>query len=420
MPTPTREQRTAHSYWTVPTLSSWTVAGVRCALDEHERGNFELSAQLAEAMERNPRIYSAINTRVKGATGLPFAIEPNDKAPTARGKRVAEALMGAWYSIAPEKVVADLLRWAVLLGVAFAEVVWRTEGGAWLPSLRVVHPYWVQFNEAANGFEVHTREGLVPITPGDGWLVFGYASERPWMRGVVRCLSLEDTVRGLAVRDWARWSEVHGLPIRKAVVPQRATEDEKDRFFDDVSALGSETTVLAPTAEGDGNSFDLALVEAKDTGWEGFARLIEFTASDVSIAVLGQNLSTEVTRGSLAAAKVHDRVRQDYLEDDAETLSSALHEQVLEPWARFNYGDVRLAPWPCWDASTPEDRAALATTWQTAGNAAQAWNTALASQGKAVDLVALAERWDVPLRDVTPAEAAPHSPPAKPQTDGTQ
>lgn len=415
MPTPPRERRTAHGYWTVPTLSSWSVASVRCALNEHEAGCFAQSAVLAEAMERNPRIYSAINTRVKGSTGLPFALEPDAKAPAARGKRVAEELMGEWYSLVPEQTAADLLRWAVMLGVAFAEVVWRSERGAWVPSLRVVHPYWVQFNDAANRFEVHTRDGLVPITPGDGWLVFGYASERPWMRGLVRCLGIEDHVRGLAVRDWARWSEVHGLPIRKAVVPSTATDDEKDRYFDEVAALGSETTVVTPVAAGEGTSFDLALIEAKDTGWEGFSRLIEFAASDVAIATLGQNLTSEVGGGSLAAARVHDRVRQDYLEDDSLTLSTALREQVLTPWARFNYGDPRLAPWPCWDASMPEDRTATAATWKTAGEAAQAWNAALASQGKAVDLVALAERWGVPLRDVTPAEAAP--PPPAPTGD---
>lgn len=415
MPTPPRERRTAHGYWTVPTLSSWSVASVRCALDEHEAGCFAQSAVLAEAMERNPRIYSAINTRVKGSTGLPFALEPDAKAPAARGKRVAEELMGEWYSLVPEQTAADLLRWAVMLGVAFAEVVWRSERGAWVPSLRVVHPYCVQFNDAANRFEVHTRDGLVPITPGDGWLVFGYASERPWMRGLVRCLGIEDHVRGLAVRDWARWSEVHGLPIRKAIAPSGSSDAEKDRFFDDIAALGSETTVLTPRGPDEASSFDLQLVEAQDTGWEGFSRLIELVASDVSIAALGQNLTSEVSGGSLAAAKVHDRVRQDYLEDDAQTLSSALRAQVLAPWARFNYGDERLAPWPCWDAALPEDRNATATTWQAAGTAAQAWNAALASQGKAVDLVALAERWGVPLRDVTPAEAAP--PPPAPTGD---
>lgn len=393
----------------VPTLSSWSVTGVRQALDAHEQGDFSSSAMLAEHMERNPRVYAAINTRVKGATGLPFSVEPDASAPAAKGKRLAAELLSVWYARFPEQVLADLLRWAVLLGVAFAEVVWKTANGVWIPTLRVVHPYWVRFDDHRAQYMVHTSTGEVPITPGDGWMVFGYASERPWMRGVVRCLGIENHIRGLAVRDWARWSEVHGLPIRKAVVPQQASDAEKDRYFDEVAALGSETTVITPRGADEGNRFDLELVEAKDTGWEGFSRLIDLSASDVAIATLGQNLTSEVGGGSLAAAKVHDRVRQDYLEDDTQSLATALHEQVLVPEARFNYGDDRLAAWPCWDASMPEDRTATAATWKTAGEAATAWNTALAPQGKAVDLVALADRWGVPLRDV---EAAPVAVPA--------
>ena len=77
------------------------------------------------------------------------------------------------------------------------------------------------------------------------------------------------------------------------------------------------------------------------------------------------------------------------------------------PEARFNHGDDRLAAWPCWDASMPEDRTATAATWKAAGEAAAAWNGALAPQGKAVDLVALADRWGVPLRDVEPVEPTP-------------
>ena len=391
----------------VPTLSSWSVTGVRNALDAHEQGDFSSSAMLAEHMERNPRVYAAINTRVKGSTGLPFSVEADPSAPAAKGKRLAAELQARWYAHFPEQVLADLLRWAVLLGVAFAEVVWTTTRGVWAPTLRVVHPYWVYFDDERATYMVQTRKGVVPITPGDGWLVFGYASERSWMRGVVRCIGIENHIRGLAVRDWARWSEVHGLPIRKAVVPQQASDAEKDRYFDEVAALGSETTVITPRGADEGNRFDLELVEAKDTGWEGFSRLIDLSASDVAIATLGQNLTSEVGSGSLAAARVHDRVRQDYLEDDTQTLATALREQVLVPEARFNHGDDRLAAWPCWDASMPEDRTATAATWKAAGEAAAAWNGALAPQGKAVDLVALADRWGVPLRDVEPVEPTP-------------
>lgn len=399
MPKPTRRDR--RSFWSVPSLSSWTVSTVRTAVDAHERGDFAASALLAEAMERNPRVYSALDTRVKGAAGLPFSFEVDEKAPPTRGAAELERVREMWPRVCPEQTVKDLLRWASTMGFALAEVAWSTVGGVWEPRLRAVHPYWVSWSELDERFEVQTRDGIVPVEPGDGWLLFGYAGERPWMRGVVRCLALEDHIRSLAVRDWARWSEVHGMPIRGAKVPASASEEDKDRFFEDISALGNESTVMLPQGDTPGASFGVELVEARTAeASKGFQALLSEVASDIAIALLGQNLTTQVTGGSLAAAKVHDRVRQDYLEDDTETLSTALREQVLVPWARFNTrgGDARLAPWPRWNAATPEDREAMSRVMQTAGNAIATWNSALAAAGSEVDVLALAERFGVPVR----------------------
>lgn len=381
----------------VPNLSSWTISAIRRALDDHERGSFAQSAILADALGRNARIESALTTRTHGAMGLPFVLEVAEKNPR-RAESTKNEFELPWGKVAPEPLLNDLLRWAVLLGVAFAEVWWETSTRGWTPRMRVVHPYWISWRDYEGRFVCRTERGIVPVTPGDGWLVFGYGSERSWMRGVVRCLGLESELRGLAVRDWARWSEAHGLPIKKALVPDRASDEDKDRFFSDVADMGSSGTVLLPQGNSDEASFDLELLEAKGNESEGFEKLIQLVSTDISIAILGQNLTTEVSGGSYAAANVHERVRQDYLEADTETLATTLHEQVLQPWALYNRGDAQLAPMPHWDAALPEDKEKLATTLKTTGESLAAWNAALAPQGASIDVLALAEKLGVPVR----------------------
>jgi phage gp29-like protein len=390
----------------VPNLSSWTISAIRRALDDHERGSFAQSAVLADALGRNPRIESAITTRTHGALGLPFTLEAAEKNPR-RAESTKNEFELPWGKFAPEPLLNDLLRWAVLMGIAFAEVWWETSARGWTPRMRVVHPYWISWRDYEGRFVCRTERGIVPVTPGDGWLVFGYGSERSWMRGVVRCLGLESELRSLAVRDWARWSETHGLPIKKAKVPAQASDKEKDRYFNDIADMGSSGTVLLPQGNEREASFDLELLEAKGTESDGFSDLISLVSTDISIAILGQNLTTEVQGGSRAAAIVHDRVRQDYLEADTETLATALHEQVLQSWALYNRGDAQLAPMPHWDAQLPEDKDKLATTLKTTGESLAAWNAALAPQGASIDVLALAEKLGVPVRKQPQPPPAP-------------
>lgn len=409
--------RTRLLYHPVQPLSSWTVAQVRSALRRHEEGDLSRSAPLAEHMERNPRIFAALGTRVMGVQGLEVEIEPSKDGDRRRSTAVAKALQKSWYSIAPEDVLGDLHRWAILLGIAIAEVVWDTSGSQWMPVLVPVHPSLYRWDTAANDWFVQTASGEVRVETGTGrWLVLGYTSQRAWMRGVVRCLGLEDKLRTESVRDWARWSERHGTPIIVARTPARASDADKQAFFEGLEDLGSGgTTVLAPQGENAEASFGLDLIEAKTAeASKGFQALIQLVADDVAIAILGQNLTQETKGGSLAAAKVHDRVRADYLAADSELLATAMRRDVLVPWALFNFGDGDLAPWACWDAEPAEDTVALTAQWKGAAEAVTLWR----ALGVNVDLLEVAEHIGLPVDESAPLiEPAPKPAPARPPTN---
>jgi phage gp29-like protein len=403
----------ARRYTTVPQLSEWTPSRVRAALREHERGDFRSSSLLAEAMERNPRIMGALQTRTLGLQGLPFCVEPAE-ADKRRAARVARDLESAWWKIAPEDVLCELHRWAVLLGVAFAEVVWETRDGRWVPMLHVVHPYHVRWDDLQECFVAQTDSGEVPITPGDGWFVLSYSRTRSWMRGVVRCLGMDDTLRTYAVRDWARWCEKHGLPITGLVVPSQSLDAEKSTAETNLAALGNESTILLPQ-DAEGRGYDAKYIEPKTVSWEGFKSQIERISGDIAVAINGQVGTTDTKGGgSFAAAKVHERVRADYLEADAGLFGTATHEQLNAPWALYNYGSADLAPWCFWDATPPEDAKQTAETLKTAGEALSLWDATLAAHGECVDAVAFAAKLGLPTKPLEPAAPAPVPPESEP------
>lgn len=399
--------------WAPEQLSRWTVSAVRGALTEHEQGNLSRSALLADNLERNPRVFAALQTRTLSLSALPLEIEPAQDSDQRRAKSVAKDLKAIFYEIAPEDVLAELLRSVVLLGVGVAEIVWTTEGSRWTPRLHPVPASLLWWDETLRAWQVSTSGGVETVTQGDGrWLVVSHSSCRSWMRGVVRCLGLEDKIRTEAVKDWARWSERHGTPMLLAKTPARASEDDKASFYDSLANVGSGgTTLLVPQGESAEASFGIELVEAKAEGWAGFKALLSQVSDDAAIAILGQNLTQETKGGSLAAAKVHDQVRSDLLAADAAVFETALRRDVLAPWALFSFGDADLAPWPSWDAEIPEDLALTATTWSAVASAVAAWR----AQGVRVDLAAIAERIRLPVLSID----EPPSPPA-PEPNGTK
>jgi len=373
---------------------SWGTVSIQQALDNHDLGQFLLSAQLSESVQRDDRVATALNTRCKGLLGLPREITPSPRGDRRKAKTAAKDLETLWAETDLTEALIQILRWQVMMGFAVAEIIWSGDASAWTFSLKVWHPQFLWFNWATRQYMLNTSEGPVVVTPGDGkWLLLTPEGEyRAWIQGAVRSIAIPWLGRQYAFRDWMRFNEIYGLPIRKALVPAQTSEDDKDGFFTDIQNAGSAMVVSCPTGT-DGQKYDIELVEATATGWETFRNATEDADRRITLALLGQNLTTEVSGGSFAAAKVHGQVRQDYLEADERGLVSGFRRQVLRAWAAFNYGDPDLAPVLRFDVEPPDDGKLKADTLLSLSTALLNLNTVAPE----VDRRALLEQYGLPL-----------------------
>jgi len=381
---------------------SWGTVSIQQALDNHDLGQFLLSAQLSESAQRDDRVATALNTRCKGLLGLPREITPSPRGDRRKAKTAAKDLETLWAETDLTESMIQLLRWQVMMGFAVAEILWTGDASAWTFSLKVWHPQFLWFNWATRQYMLNTSEGPVAVTPGDGkWLLLTPEGEyRAWIQGAVRSIAIPWLGRQYAFRDWMRFNEVYGVPIRKASVPAQTSEDDKYKFFADIRDAGSAMVVTCPTGV-DGQKYDIELVEATATGWETFRNATEDADKRITLALLGQNLTTEVSGGSFAAAKVHGQVRQDYLEADERGLVAGFRRQVLRAWAAFNYGDPDLAPVLRFDVEPPEDAKANADTLVSLSTAL----LNLATVAPEVDRRALLASYNLPLHE--PGEELP-------------
>lgn len=399
-------------------VATWDPPSVRAALLDHEQGDFTVSAILADHIRRDPRVFATLDQRVLGTLGLPYCTDPSsDTRAKGKAKAIAKSVDAWWFTAFPESVLAEVLMWRILMGFAVGELVYTyvEDLDEWRPRLVVHHPSFVRFRPRSIAFTddragwfLQTQRGEVRITPGDGrWFLFAYAGERPWMNGAVRALAEPWLSAKFGMRDWNRRIELEGVGVRQAKTPENADPKAAKKFVDNIRALGVETTLLVP----DGYGFEMSAMQI--AAGQSFQALIERCYTDITIALLGQNLTTQVSGGSFAAASVHALVLLDRVKADVAGLSTTCREQILKPWGRLNVEGWNddLAPWPRWDASLPGDLQAKAQSLLTLGQATEALKKSALRPAEEV-----LERFGVEPIPEDELEASPATPP----TSGTE
>ncbi len=351
--------------------TSWNVSDVQNALSAHTIGLFQDSAQLVDALLGDDRVQATLGSRTGGLFGREVKFKPANDSGAAR--EVYDAWVAAWPRIAPEPVLKEIGTWSTMLGFSTSQTVWDTSGALWTPYLRPWHPRYVYYHWQYRCYVAITQDGQVPIQPGDGkWFLHSPNGEyRGWMRGAVRAVAQPWLIRNFAYRDWARYSERHGMPIIKAYVPASGDKDMRAQFVVSMSNIGQETAVELPRGVDKDMGYDLDLLEAVDQAWESFGKLIDRCDTSIVLALLFQNLTTEVKEGSFAAARVHSDVRQGALASDNNALKLSIYSQLARPFAAFNFGDPELAPWTEWDVTPVEDVHAYADLFQKFGTAVE-------------------------------------------------
>jgi hypothetical protein len=327
----------------------WTINQVRRAITDLVTGLFDQPAQLQDALAGDSRVQSAMRSRSGGLLGRSLSFKPpvrlkNDDIAI----RCCNAWERHWPQMNAESALLDLLETAHGLGFSYAQCLWDTNQKLWKPFLQSFNARYSYYHWNFRCHVAVTLDGQVPITPGDGhWVLHSpYGQYRGWMRGALRPLAQWWLARNYALRDWARYSERHGFPMLLADTPFGADPTDIASYQSQLTNIGQESVLQLPGSVDvvKYGKYDLRYLEPKDRNWLAFKELIQQCNDEITLALLGQNLTSEVKEGSLAAARVHADVRQAILEADARALARTLYVQVARPFAALNFGDAKYAP----------------------------------------------------------------------------
>ncbi len=348
-------------------LTRWTATSIRDALDAHMMGRFDQSSFLCDAMTGDDRVSATLGQRMGSLFSRPMKTTPcvnGVESDDAEAVKVAEAFDAAWERMAPLAVLEEIHTWGITEGVVPIEIQWDRTVTPWQPYFKPWHPTHLLYRWDIRKYQIITMDGVETIEPGDGrWILYTpHGPYRGWRRGAVRALATPWLFRQMLWRDWARYNERHGLPILKATAPARSDPTLRNNFVQGLANLGQESVVLCPQNV-DGTGYDVSMVEAKDRSYESFDKSMGRADMAIVLAILWQNLTTEVAGGSYAAATVHEGVKQTAARYDNATLSSCIFEQAARPFAAWNFGRPDLAPRKTWVIEEPADHLSSAQTF---------------------------------------------------------
>ena len=351
------------SIWTQALTRDITPSRLASILRESEQpgeGASERYVELAEAMEERDLHYlGVISTRKRQVAQIGVVVEPASDA--AEDVRDADLVRECLERDELEDELVDILD-AIAKGYSVGEIVWETSAREWRP-VRIEHrlPQWFDFDRDT-GQRIQMRGDDAGWVDLDRWPykflrhIPRAKSGLPLRSGLARCAAFAWIAKTYTLRDWVQFSEIYGRPFRVGKYHRAATEAEKSVLYRAVRDLGADAAAIIPEEMMIEFMGDASGAAHSDMHRE----LVRYVDSQISIAVLGQTLTTqEGDSGSYALGAVHNQVRGDIERSDGRQLAATLRRDLAIPIVTLNHGPRDAYPRIVIERESPPDLALL-------------------------------------------------------------
>lgn len=379
----------------------WYLKDIEIAEREADAGNINRAARLMRAAKSDGTYSGVLSTRTSGLVRLPIQWRGDDEIVRALGSS-PDSARSVFSEMFPASELALLAADGIELGVGVAEMM--PVQGRSHPTMVRLNPQYLWYSWDENRWYYRSREGLLPITPGDGRWVLHIPGGRqdPWQNGLWRAIGEAFIRKSHAKRHKDNWESKLANPARVATAPLGASEQHSQAFFQKVLAWGVNTVFgLRP-------GYDVKIVESNGRGHESFETTIEDSNNEYKMAICGQMVTSDGGAG-FQNSDIHRSIRADLIEATADTLAHTINTQGLPAWVYENFGADALDNGVAmsWNITPPKDLNSEAAAMTAASGAIISLTESLANHGLAPDAKAIAVRFGVPLSsDATASKPA--------------
>lgn len=330
---------------------------------EADEGNVRMQMELFEDMEeKDPHLFSQMQTRKLAVTGLDWEVQPfsDDKTDKEIADFVREQLQGIANF---DEVLIDMLD-AIGKGISIMELEWTVED-SWnvIEDIEYVYPKKLLWDGETDEMKICTKDYPSGISlPENKFVVHRYKAKsgHASRAGLFRVAAWMYLFKNYDVKDWVSFCEIYGMPLRLGKYDVSASEADKKQLEDAIIHLGTDAAGIVPSTT------MIEFIEANKTTsvdlYENFAR---FADEQMSKAILGQTLTSDSGGGSYAQSKTHNEVRHDLTAADAKALAVTIRRDIIRPLVEFNFGPGAEIPFFEFDCREVEDQKEAAEVLKT-------------------------------------------------------
>lgn len=270
---------------------------------------------------------------VKGQTGSRAGQKASPRAMLLAQDALAELDLDTLLS---EMLDAPLFGWVPM------EIIWERIEGALLPAQVIGKKQeWFHFDpegllrfrsraQPMYGEELQARKFLIPRQDASYDNPYGFAD-------LSMCFWPATFKRG-GLKFWVTFAEKFGTPWIVGKQPRSAGLPETDKLLDQLEAMVQDAVAVVP----DDASVEITQAGGKSDAAGAYSELLMFCRSEINIALLGQNQSTEAS-STHASATAGLEVTGDLRDGDARLVEASINK-LLRWVTDLNESEAAPAP----------------------------------------------------------------------------
>ena len=233
---------------------------------------------------------------------------------------------------------------AVLYGYKPLELIWKERPGSAPELLDIIGkpPEWFLFDTDAE-MRFKSREHPLhgePLAPRKFLLAQQEASyANPYGFADLSMCFWPVTFKKGGLRYWVKFAEKYGMPWAIGKQPPNAPKHETEQLLDQLEAMIEDAVGVIP------NNASVEMLQASGSSGnaDAYERLLMFCRSEVAIALLGQNQSTEAD-STHASAMAGLGVTYELRDGDKGLVESVLNKQLIRWIVDMHDGETAPAP----------------------------------------------------------------------------
>lgn len=330
-----------------------TVSQFLNTLQQADTGTLTAQADLFSQMEElDAHIFSEITKRKIAVAQLDWNLTPPRDAMQTEKKAIAKLEDKLRDALDIDSLVFDIAD-AIGKGFSCIEIDWKRDSdGFWMPAQFFFRPQRWFTTDLATRQEIRLRDYQtidgVPLIP-NGWIVHRHSVRStgfPIVQGIYRQCALPYLIKNFAVKNWLRFCELYGVPMR-ALFTSESDTLKKQELMNALKNMGSNGVALLNGLQEDFKTVDITKGEG-----QGFQNLIDWCEKSISKAILGATLTSQADgkTSTNALGNVHNEVRREYRDFDARQIAETLNSQLISAIVKLNGLTIR----PRWVFDTNE------------------------------------------------------------------